>query len=124
MNDHIDLTGIEVYAKHGVLESEQEKAQVFRVDARVYLDLSTPGQTDDLADSLDYSELALEIREVVGADTHKLIETVAARVASALLGHAEVARAVVTIHKPNAPIDLAFDDVSVTIERSRHPSGP
>lgn len=122
MTDHIDLTGIEVYAKHGVLESEQEKAQVFRVDVSVHLDLSAPSQTDDLADSLDYSELALEIREVVGAESHKLIETVASRVATAMLAHAEVTRAVVTIHKPNAPIDLAFDDVSVTIDRSRRTS--
>jgi dihydroneopterin aldolase len=36
-----------------------------------------------------------------------------------VLSHAKVTKAVVTIHKPNAPIDLAFDDVSVTIERSR-----
>ncbi len=123
MNDRIEITGIEVYAKHGVLESEQEKAQVFRVDISVFTDLSTAGGSDDLADTLDYSELALQVREVVGAESHKLIETVATRVAEAILGHhPEVSRAVVTIHKPQAPIDLAFDDVSVTIERHRDPS--
>jgi dihydroneopterin aldolase len=119
LNDRIEITGIEVYAKHGVLESEKERAQVFRVDVSVFTDLSVPGKSDDLADTLDYSELALEVREVVGAESHKLIETVATRVAEAMLGHPEVARAVVTIHKPQAPIDLAFDDVSVTIERHR-----
>ena len=119
MTDRIDLTGIEVYAKHGVLDREQEKAQVFRVDVTAFTDLSIPGQTDDLSDALDYSTLALEVREVVGSESHKLIETVADRVAEAVLAHDQVTRAVVTIHKPNAPIDLAFDDVSVTIERSR-----
>lgn len=119
MNDRIDLTGIEVYARHGVLEHEQEKAQVFRVDVTAYTDLSVPGESDDLGDALDYSTLALEIREVVGAESHKLIETVAARVADMVMAHPQVTRSVVTIHKPNAPIDLAFDDVSVTIERSR-----
>lgn len=119
MNDRIDLTGIEVYARHGVLDSEQEKAQLFRVDVSAYVDLSLPGETDDLADAVDYSALALEIREAVGSESHKLIETVAAKVADVVLSHANVAKAVVTIHKPNAPIDLAFDDVSVTIERSR-----
>lgn len=119
MNDRIELTGIEVYARHGVLDHEQEKAQVFRVDVTVYADLSLAGKTDDLADTLDYSELALEIREVVGAESHKLLETVAGRVAEAMLGHSQVTRTVVTIHKPNAPIDLAFDDVSVTIERQQ-----
>ena len=119
MNDRIDLTGIEVYARHGVLAHEQEKAQVFRVDVTAYTDLSVAGETDDLADALDYSTLALEIREVVGSESHKLIETVAARVADAIMSHAQVIRSVVTIHKPNAPLDLAFDDVSVTIERSK-----
>lgn len=119
MNDRIDLTGIEVYAKHGVHDHEQEKAQVFRVDVSAYTDLSVPGKTDDLADTLDYSALALEIREIVGAESHKLIERVAASVADAIMSHPQVSRTVVTIHKPNAPIDLAFDDVSVTIERSR-----
>jgi dihydroneopterin aldolase len=119
LNDRIDLTGIEVYARHGVLEHEREKAQVFRVDVSAYLDLSLPGETDDLADAVDYSALALEIREVVGSESYKLIETVAAKVAEVVLSHAKVTKAVVTIHKPNAPIDMAFDDVSVTIERSR-----
>lgn len=119
MNDRIELTGIEVYAKHGVLTSEQETAQVFRVDLSLFIDLSTAGHTDDLADTLDYSEVALEVREVVGADSHKLLETVAARVADKALSHPRVQRAVVTIHKPQAPMDLVFADVAVTIERSR-----
>ncbi len=119
MNDRIELRGIEVYAKHGVLDREQERAQVFKVDVIAYTDLSLSGRSDDLADGLDYSTLAMEIREVVGAESHKLIETVAARVAEAVLGHREVTKAVVTIHKPNAPLDLAFEDVSVTIERTR-----
>ena len=119
MTDRIDLTGIEVYAKHGVLDQEQEKAQVFRVDVSAYTDLSVPGETDDLSDALDYSTLALEVREVVGSESHRLIETVAGRVADTILAHPQVVRAVITIHKPNAPIDMAFDDVSVTIERTR-----
>ncbi|HEX6221075.1 MAG TPA: dihydroneopterin aldolase [Acidimicrobiia bacterium] len=119
MNDRIDLKGIEVYAKHGVLEHEQEKAQVFTADVTVFTDLGPAGESDDLADTLDYSELALEVREVIGAESYKLIETVAARVADAVMSHPRVAGTIVTIHKPGAPIDLVFEDVSVTIERQR-----
>ena len=123
MNDRIDLTGIEVYAKHGVLESEQQKAQVFRVDLSVFLDLTTAGATDDLEATVDYSQLALDVREVVGTDSHRLIEAVASRVADRVLDHVEVEKAIVTIHKPQAPLDLVFDDVSVTIERHRPAPG-
>lgn len=118
MTDRINLTGIEVYAKHGVLEFEQEKAQVFRVDVTAYRDLSLPGATDALTDTLDYGGLANEIREVVGGESHALIEKVAARVAETILTHQDVTRAVVTIHKPDAPVDVAVDDISVTIDRS------
>jgi dihydroneopterin aldolase len=119
LTDRIELIGIEVLAKHGVLEQEQEKAQVFKADVTVFTDLSTAGETDDLDDTLDYSEMALEIREVVGAESHKLIETVAARVADAIMSHPRVSGTTVTIHKPGAPMDVVFEDVSVTVERSR-----
>lgn len=119
MTDRIALKGIEVYGRHGVLDVEQERAQVFRVDVAAYLDLTTPGETDALTDTLDYGALANEVREVVGGESHALIERVAARVAEVVLAHSDVVRAVVTIHKPDAPVDVAVDDVSVTIDRSR-----
>jgi dihydroneopterin aldolase len=122
LNDRLELKGIEVYAKHGVLEHEQKKAQVFKVDVIAYTDLSRPGETDDLADALDYSTLAFEVREAVGSESYKLIETVASKVSDVVMRHPQVVRSVITIHKPAAPIDLVFEDVSVTVERSRDPA--
>lgn len=118
MNDRIHLTGIEVYARHGVYPTEKERAQVFIVDVVAYLDLSEAGHTDDLGDTVDYGSLASEIREVVGFETHHLLERVAQRVAETVLGHDRVERVVVTIHKPDAPVDVALSDVAVTIERT------
>ena len=119
MNDRVELRGIEVLAKHGVLEKEQERAQMFKVDVTAFTDLTVPAGTDDLSDALDYAELAMEIREVVGSESHQLIETVAARVADVVMAHQQISRSLVTIHKPDAPIDLVFEDVSVTLERVR-----
>ena len=119
MIDRIELTGIEVFAKHGVFPSERERAQVFRVDVTAYLDLSLAGQSDDLDDTVDYGALAAEIREVIGAESHQLIERVAQRAADTVLRHDRVERVVVTIHKPDAPVEVALTDISVTVERSR-----
>jgi dihydroneopterin aldolase len=119
MTDQISLTGIEVLAKHGVLDEEQKRAQLFRVDVTAVLDLSEPGATDQLADTLDYGELALEIREVVGSESHALIERVAGRVAEMVLNHERVQQVTVTVHKPHAPVDVVVDDVAVTITRGR-----
>jgi dihydroneopterin aldolase len=119
MADQISLTGIEVLAKHGVLDSEQKRAQLFRVDVSASLDLSESGGTDELADTLDYGALALEIREVVGSESHALIERVAGRVAETVLKHQRVDEVTVTVHKPHAPVDVVLDDVAVTITRGR-----
>ncbi|MGH8949893.1 MAG: dihydroneopterin aldolase [Acidimicrobiia bacterium] len=119
MTDRIDLKGIEVLARHGVLEHEQVEPQVFQVDVTVYLDLTRAGASDDLDDTLDYGRLAQETHDLVQAESHQLIETVAHRVAGMVLGDARVDRVVVTVHKPEAPIAVRFGDVAITIDRSR-----
>lgn len=119
MTDRIDLTGIEVEARHGVFESEQANNQLFKVDVRAYLDLKPAAQSDDLPDTLDYGALAGDVHGIVADESHQLIETVADRVASRVLDDDRVTKVVVTIHKPEAPIDVPFSDVAVTIERDR-----
>lgn len=119
MSDLIELKGIEVYARHGVLEEEQIKSQVFTVDLSVFSDLRTAGATDDLGDTIDYRDLADQVKETVGDESHKLIEKVAQRVAEAVLTEPRVERVVVTIHKPAAELGAVLEDVSVTVDRSR-----
>ena len=119
MTDRIDLKGIEVLARHGVLEHEQVEGQVFQIDLTVYLDLTPAGTSDDLDDTIDYGRLAQETHDLVQAESHQLIETVASRVAGKILDDSRVDRVVVTVHKPEAPIAVRFEDVAVTVDRSR-----
>lgn len=119
MTDRIELRGLEVLALHGVLEHEKVEPQVFRVDLVVFVDLTAAGETDDLADTVDYGRLAQDAHDLVASESHQLIETVADRVARQVLGDTRVERVMVTVHKPDAPIPLGFDDVAVTIDRSR-----
>jgi dihydroneopterin aldolase len=119
VTDRIEIKGIEVLARHGVLEHERTDPQVFSVDVTVYLDLARAGVSDDLADTVDYGRLAQETHDLVAAESHRLIETVAHRVAGRVLEEPQVGRVVVTVHKPQAPIPLNFEDVSVTVDRSR-----
>ena len=119
MTDRIDIEGIEVFARHGVLEHERIEAQRFLIDLTVHLDLSRAGASDDLFDTVDYGRLAQEAHDVVAGESHQLIEKVADRVATRILADSGVERVVVTVHKPDAPIPLQFGDVSVTIDRSR-----
>ena len=117
--DSITITGIEVFAYHGVLAEEKETGQRFLVDVELGLDLSGAGATDDLAQTVDYGVLAQRIHDVVATERWDLIEKVAARVAETVLEDARVETVVVVVHKPGAPIAVDFQDVSVTIRRDR-----
>jgi dihydroneopterin aldolase len=121
--DEITLTGLRASAFHGVLEQERRTGQVFIIDVTMYLPLADAASTDDLDRTIHYGELAEEIVTAVESDPVDLIETVAERVANVVLAHDRALMTKVTVHKPNAPISVPFEDVAVTITRSRPASG-
>lgn len=117
--DEIRLTGLRAYAYHGVLEHERVEGQLFVIDVSAFLPLGPAAAGDDLGRTVHYGELAEQVVHAVEADPVDLIETVAERVAALVLQHEVVERVQVTVHKPTAPIAVPFDDVSVTLHRTR-----
>jgi len=117
--DRIALTGLRATAFHGVLEQERRDGQQFLIDVTVHLSLREAASSDDLDDTVHYGVLAERVVEAVESDPVDLIETVAERVATVALSFSRVEAVDVTVHKPNAPITVPFDDVSVSISRSR-----
>jgi dihydroneopterin aldolase len=119
VSDRIELTGLRVRGHHGVFEHERRDGQDFVVDVALEVDTRAAAASDDLAETVDYGALAQALAEVVAGDAVDLLETLAERLAQVCLGDERVAAATVTVHKPHAPIPLAFDDVTVTIRRTR-----
>lgn len=117
MTDVIALRGLRVRGFHGVLPAEREQGQDFVVDAELTVDTRPAAATDDLADTVDYGALAQALAAVVAGEPVDLLETLVARLADVCLADPRVTRARVTVHKPSAPIPLAFEDVSVTVVR-------
>ena len=115
--DSIILKGLRIPARHGVTGQERAAGQTFVVDVMARLDLSAAGRTDDLSETLDYGVLAEAIHRRVSGEQWNLIETVAERVADLVLENELVTRVAVTVHKPEAPIGVPFEDVAVTIVR-------
>jgi dihydroneopterin aldolase len=118
--DRIVLRGIRAWAHHGVLAHEADLGQEFLVDVALHVDLRAPGDSDDLADTVDYGAVATLVHDRVTGPRHDLVEAVAADVAAAVLAHDDRIDAVdVTIHKPAAPVSVALDDVEVHVHRRR-----
>jgi dihydroneopterin aldolase len=111
--------GIEAFGHHGVFEPERRDGQIFRVDLVLGLDTRRAGRSDDLRDTVDYGTLVEAVKKAVENDPVDLIETLAQRIADICLTDARVHWAEVTVHKPYAPIAATFQDVALTISRSR-----
>ena len=79
-------------------------------------------ETDRLGDTVSYGDAARLAVEVATSTRFDLIERLAAHVADTLLARLPLERATVTVHKPEAPLGLEFDDVAVTVSRVRVPS--
>ncbi|MFT4305637.1 MAG: dihydroneopterin aldolase [Microbacterium sp.] len=118
-DDRITLSGVRATGHHGVYADERRDGQEFVVDLELALDLRPASRSDDVADTVHYGELAEQVVSIVEGDPVDLIETLAQRIADAVLGRPLVEAVRVTVHKPSAPIAVPFGDVAVTIERSR-----
>lgn len=117
--DRILVRGIAAFGYHGVLPEEREEGQPFVVDLVVRTDVAPAAASDDLGKTVDYSVLAREVVAIIEGEACDLIETVAVRIAEKVLTHERVSAVEVTIHKPKAPVGVAFDDVAVIVERVR-----
>lgn len=119
MTDRITLTGVSARGHHGVLDWEKEQGQPFVADVVLEVDLARPGESDDLAHTVNYAAVAAEVVEVLAGEPVDLIETVAHRIALNTLRHPLVEAVEVTLHKPEAPVGVPFTDVSVQVRRER-----
>ena len=117
--DRVELRGLRATGRHGVLAHETALGQPFVVDVTLHLDTSAAAASDDLALTVDYGTLAEQVVAVVTGEPVQLIETLAQRIADVALQPARVQAVDVSVHKPEAPISVPFDDVVVTIHRER-----
>ncbi|HCA87406.1 MAG TPA: dihydroneopterin aldolase [Streptomyces sp.] len=117
--DRVALRGLRARGHHGVFPEEREKGQIFVVDLVLGLDTRPAAAGDDLAKTVHYGVVAEEVVGVVEGEPVDLIETLAERIAARCLQHDPVREVEVVVHKPDAPITVPFDDVTITITRSR-----
>ena len=118
--DKIIISGLEVFANHGVYPAENELGQKFVVSATLFTNLRHAGEADDLAASINYGEVCHTIDAFLRTHTFKLIEAAAEATARLLLDDYPALIAVrLKIEKPWAPIGLPLSSVAVEIERTR-----
>ncbi len=119
--DEIRLKGLKFFAYHGVYETEKEKGQPFLVNITMRTDLRNAGKSDDLSMTVNYSDACLTASGIFMSRKFDLIEAAAEAVAEGLLLKYTMLESVsVEVFKPEAPIGVGFENISVYITRSRH----
>ena len=118
----IALKGLGALANHGVYDFERSQEQRFSADVVMWVE--TAGATDDIAATVSYADIADETMAVLTGKPVDLIETLAETIASNVMSHEGVVGTEVTVHKPDAPIDHPFTDVSVTVRRGETDAMP
>ena len=119
--DTISIDKLKIYCNHGVFRDEQINGQNFYVSARLGVDTYQAGITDDLDKSVNYAELSHVITDYMQNNRYNLIEAVANNLAAHIFKYSKLIRELtLTIYKPEAPIGLPLENVSVTITRKWH----
>ena len=117
--DRIAVRGLRAHGHHGVYAFERERGQVFLADAVLELDTRPAAETDDLARTVNYAELAKNLYGVLSGEPVDLLETLAQRLADVCLADPLVDAVEITVHKPSAELGVPFDDVTVAVRRQR-----
>lgn len=119
--DEIRLKGLNVYAYHGVEGKEKRQGQNFYIDITLFTDTRTPGLSDDLNQTVNYADLAVFVERVFTDKYYDLIEAAAENLAMSILREFNTVAGIrLELHKPEAPIPIPFDNVSICITRGWH----
>ncbi|MEE9247495.1 MAG: dihydroneopterin aldolase [Dehalococcoidia bacterium] len=102
--DKIILEGMVFYGYHGVSPEEKARGQRFVVDVELTTDLAGAGSSDELNDTIDYSEVYRLVRAVVEGRRRNLIEALAQEISSRILSEYRVEEVKVRVKKPQVSI--------------------
>lgn len=117
--DRIHIRDLQLRCIIGIYPEERREKQDIEIDVTLHADLSKPGKTDNIVDTIDYKEVKKRIVAMVEQSEFYLIEKLATAVAEIGLDASGVERVDVTVDKPGA---LRFTK-SVAVEISRYKEG-
>ena len=93
------LTGLTAFGYHGNKPAERKLGQTFTADLEVTIDTRKAAASDRIEDTISYPLLEKTARQILEGNPANLLETVAERIATAILKHREVSQVTVRVSK-------------------------
>ena len=113
----VEITGLSLYTHHGVDEAEREVGQRLVLDLRLDVGESDATVTDLVEDTIDYAQVCQLVALVAQQRSYKTLERLCAAIAERLISDFDVEYVWVKAAKPEPPIPLPVEEVSVEISR-------
>ena len=114
----VEVTGLSLYTHHGVTEAEREIGQRLILDLRFDAGACDATVTDRVEDTVDYARVCEVVALVAQRRSYKTLEALCTAVADRLLDDFEAAEVWVKATKPEPPIPLPVESVSVEVWRT------
>ena len=111
----VELSGLEVFGRHGLLP-EERSGQTFLYDIEV--ETSDAALSDRIDDAVDYREVAELVRVVSDGKRFDLLEPLAAAIADVMVARFDAQRVKVRVRKPT-PYGVPAAWAAATVERKR-----
>jgi 7,8-dihydroneopterin aldolase/epimerase/oxygenase len=113
----VEISGLSLYTHHGVSEAEREVGQRLVLDLRLDIGETDATVTDSIEDTVDYAEVCQLVALVAQQRSHKTLERLCSTIANRLLADYDLEGVWVKATKPEPPIPLSVDEVSVELWR-------
>jgi dihydroneopterin aldolase len=115
----IEVTGLSLFTHHGVSDAEREIGQRLVIDLRLEVGECDATVTDLVEDTVDYAVVCERVALVAQQRSYRTLERLCSAVADRLLGDFEADEVWVKATKPEPPIALPVQEVSVEVWRQR-----
>jgi dihydroneopterin aldolase len=113
----IEITGLSLYTHHGVTAAEREIGQRLLIDLTLEVGEVDATVTDMVEDTVDYGEVCNTVSLVAQQRSYKTLERLSTAIADRLLADFAIEAVSVKCSKPEPPIALTVEEVSVTVWR-------
>jgi dihydroneopterin aldolase len=113
----VEISGLSLYTHHGVSEAEREVGQRLVLDLRLDVGETDATVTDSIEDTVDYAEVCQLVALIAQQRSHKTLERLCSTIANRLLADYDLEGVWVKATKPEPPIPLSVDEVSVEVWR-------
>ena len=115
----IEIAGLSLFTHVGVTAAEREVGQRLLLDIRMDVGECDATLTDRIEDTIDYGQVCDMANLVAQQRSYKTLERLCAAIADRLLEQYEANAVWVKAAKPEPPIPLPVDEVSVEVWRQR-----